>query len=416
MQSTNVRRGVVPLEAQRRGGHRRLRRAAIIAAVVFVTLAAAAHWRNTLAVRGSDLSRSVIGANNTVRIEAVYFRLDDRFKRLKYSIFGGGGGNPISPAAQRHVAAAPAASSAKPAAPAAATQAAPTAMAPDAAPAAIAPIYPHALSQGEGTWTTIQLAGALRTPYTAHHPIYTTFIRPDPQRPYATVTLAEFSAASIALHPVAGTSEPGVKTGIAGPGAIPSSVLDSGALLAAFNGGFRWQDGHYGMIVDGQTIAPMADGLATLATYRDGSFRIGTWGKDIGPSPNLVSARQNAILLIDHGAISSKIDAGGRTWGFIWYTSRNFFTTRSAIGLTADGRFVFAGGYETNARTLATALHQAGVVTAMQLDVNKPYTQMALYEAPQSLIQGFNLTDWMHQSPQGFFTGRARDFVYITIR
>ncbi|MHB8377645.1 MAG: hypothetical protein ACYDEB_11915, partial [Dehalococcoidia bacterium] len=107
---------------------------------------------------------------------------------------------------------------------------------------------------------------------------------------------------------------------------------------------------------------------------------------------------------------------GRPTRGLIWYTSRNFFTTRSAIGLTADGRFVFAGGYETNARTLATALHQAGVVTAMQLDVNKPYTQMALYEAPQSLIQGFNLTDWMHQSPQGFFTGRARDFVYMTIR
>ena len=420
MQSTNVRRGVITVgQGPRR--YRRARRIAIAAAVAFLMLAAALHWRNALAVRGSDLSRSVIGADNTVRLEAIYFRLNDRFKRLKYSVFGGGTGNPISTAAQRHTAASAAAStSAAPrhasAASAAGTAAAPTAAVPDAAPAPIAPIYPHTLSQGEGTWTKIQLAGGLRTPYTTQHPIYTTFIRPDPQRPYATVTLAEFSAASISLHPVAGTSEPGVSTGISGTGAIPSNVLDSGALLAAFNGGFRWQDGHYGMIVDGKTVAPMADGLATLATYRDGSFRIGTWGKDLGPSPDLVSARQNAILLIDHGAISSRIDAGGRTWGFIWYTSRNFFTTRSAIGVTADGRFVFAGGYETNARTLATALRRAGVQTAMQLDVNKPYTQMALYEAPHSYIQGFNLTDWMHQSSEGFFVGRARDFVYMTIR
>ncbi|HYM14171.1 MAG TPA: phosphodiester glycosidase family protein [Dehalococcoidia bacterium] len=415
MQSTSYRRRGVILPGTRGLPSRRWRRILLAGVIFLLLLGAAFHWRATIAVRGSDVSRQVIGTNNTLRLEALYFRADDAMTRLRYRLFGGGGGTPVSLAVQGHVAAngatVPRSLRIGPVAPAV-----PVAPVPDAPPAAVPPVYAHTPSQGEGVWQPITLAGALRAPFSALHPISTTYLRPDPARPYATVTLAEVSAASVSLHLVAGTSEPGTALGVSGTGAIPARVLDGGALIAAFNGGFRYQDGHYGMIVDGTTVSTMKDGLATIATYRDGSFRIGIWGADIVPSPDLVSARQNAIPLVDHGVISPQIDAGGTTWGFVWYTSKNFYTTRSAIGLTPDGRLVFAEGYQVNARTFATALQQAGLRVAMQLDINTPYTQLALYEAAANSIHGFNLTSWMGQDPQNFFSGRARDFGYVTIR
>ncbi len=398
---------------------RRTPRVILVLGALVLALALAAHWKDTLAVHGSDLGRRLIGAHNTVRIEAIYFKAEDTMARLKYRLFGGGGGSPVSgPVRQRELPAAgagsPPAATASPAA--VQVEPLPQPAAADTPPAPVPEIYPHAPSKGEGVWAALRLAGPLLTAYTARHPIFTTFVRPDAARPYATVTLAAFDAASISLHPVAGTQDPGGPLGVHGPGDIPASVLHGGALIAAFNGGFRWDDGRYGMIVDGRVITPMRDGLATLATYRDGSFRFGIWGSDVGPAPDLVSARQNGIFLIDHDAVSPKIDAGGETWGWVFYKSRQFYTARTAIGLTADGRFVFAAGHDVDARTLATAMQRAGVVTAMQLDINSPYSQMALYEDQLGTLRGFNLTDWMAASPAGFFAGRTRDFVYMTIR
>ncbi|MHB8375879.1 MAG: phosphodiester glycosidase family protein [Dehalococcoidia bacterium] len=399
---------------------RRTRRIAFVLGAVIVAVALAAHWRDALAVRGSDLSRRLIGAHNTVRIEAAYFRAEDAVTRLKYRLVGGGDESPVSGAVkQRELPASGAAPQrAVATAPAQEVVAAPPPQppAPDSPPPPVPALYPHTPSQGEGAWAPLALTGPLLTAYTTQHPVFTTFVRPDAARPYATVTLAAFDAASVSLHPVAGTEDPGGPLGVRGPGDIPESVRRGGAMIAAFNGCFRWDDGHYGMIVDGRVITPIRDGLATLATYRDGSFRIGTWGSDIVPTPDVVSVRQNGILLIDHGAISPKIDAGGETWGWVFYKSLNFYTARTAIGVTADGRFVFAAGNDVTARTLGLAMQRAGVVRAMQLDINRPYSQMALYEDKLGALRGFNLTDWMGAAPSGFFAGRTRDFVYMTIR
>ncbi|MDE3094791.1 MAG: phosphodiester glycosidase family protein [Chloroflexota bacterium] len=398
---------------------RRARRVILVLGALVLALALAARWKDTLAVHGSDLSRRLIGAHNTVRIEAIYFKAEDAMARLKYRLFGGGGGSPVSgPVLQREQPAAQAGSPSAAAAPSGGVQVEPLPRpaAPDAPPATVPVLYAHTASKGEGVWAPLRLTGPLLSVYTEKHPIFTTFVRPDAARPYATVTLAAFDAGSISLHPVAGTQDPGGPLGVRGPGDIPASVLRGGALIAAFNGGFRWDDGHYGMLVDGMEITPMRDGLATLASYRDGSFRFGIWGSDIVPAPDLVSARQNGIFLIDHGAVSPKIDAGGETWGWVFYKSRQFYTARTAIGLTADGRFVFAAGHDVDARTLALAMQRAGVVTAMQLDINSPYSQMALYEDQSGTLRGFNLADWMAAAPSGFFAGRVRDFVYMTIR
>jgi hypothetical protein len=406
---------VPPRDARQAARHalRVLRRTSLIVYVflaIGLGLAIAAYRSDTLAVRGSALSRRLIGSHNTVRLEAVYFRAEDAARRLEYR-FVGGSESPLSDAVQQRE---PSPAAAPPSRPLTIEPVGPPA--PDAPPASVPTLYSHTPSQGEGGWASVALAGPLLTGFTARHPVFTTFVRPDADRPYATVTLATFDAASVSLHLVAGTREPGGGLGVPGQGSIPGPIRESGTLIAAFNGGFGWDDGHYGMIVDGQVVVPMRDGLATLATYRDGSFHIGVWGRDVVPSFELVSARENAVLLLENGAISPEIDDGGGTWGWVFYKSLNFYTARSAIGFTADGRFVFAGGYSVNARTLSLALQRVGVVEAMQLDINSPYTQMALYEDAFGQLKGFNLANWMGAAPSTFFAGRARDFVYMTIR
>ena len=52
-------------------------------------------------------------------------------------------------------------------------------------------------------------------------------------------------------------------------------VADQSHLIAAFNGGFKAINGHYGMMVDGVTLLPPLPGFATLAIYRDGHVNIG---------------------------------------------------------------------------------------------------------------------------------------------
>jgi hypothetical protein len=147
-------------------------------ACVFLVIASgltiAAYSSDNLAVRGSALSRRLIGSHDTARIEAVYFNVEDRARRLKYRFFGGDGGSPLSDAVQHRepspITAAPSrAVTIEPVGP----------HPPDAPPPSISTLYPHAPSQGEGAWSSIALAGPLVTGFVARHPVFTTFVRPD---------------------------------------------------------------------------------------------------------------------------------------------------------------------------------------------------------------------------------------------
>ena len=45
--------------------------------------------RHKFSAQGADLSRRVIGDENTARVEAWYFRVDDRIAKTKYRLLGG---------------------------------------------------------------------------------------------------------------------------------------------------------------------------------------------------------------------------------------------------------------------------------------------------------------------------------------
>jgi phosphodiester glycosidase len=272
------------------------------------------------------------------------------------------------------------------------------------------PLTPNILSDsqvGEGVWTTRNMPlGDQSKP-----PLWHTFYRPDPDRPYARVDLVWIDLSQTELTLVQGTVEPRPVDGIRGTGQIPLAVQSSGKLLAAWNGGFLTLHGAYGMMVDRRIIAPPRDGFAVLAQYTDGHMRLGVWGRDVTMTPDLVSFRQNGPILIDHGMVNQDAFLN---WGKS--VSGETRIWRSGIGLTANGELIFGVGDALSAQTLGEALRQAGAVEAMQLDVNSWHVSFYTYALTPMGLVPTKLNAAIPGSLQTYLRPYDRDFMYLTLK
>lgn len=236
-------------------------------------------------------------------------------------------------------------------------------------------------------------------------------IRPDPQRPYAEVELIEIDPALLQIKMVPGTIEPRPTTGLIGSGVIPQA--DWPALVAGFNGGFAAMHGMYGMMVDRKVYLHPRDGIATLAVYEDGSLRMGTWGQDLVQTPDMVSFRQNCPPLIENGLITA--ETGKLTlWGLS--VANEVYLYRSGLGLTADGRLIYAAGKPLSAYTLARAMQAAGAVYAMQLDVDEFHVAFITYEWSAGKLTGKKLRNDMRGFDGLFLRPFQLDFFYLVRR
>lgn len=267
---------------------------------------------------------------------------------------------------------------------------------------------------GEGSWS---IAGL---PTTADDLLMArTFIRIDNSRPYANVTALVIDSRRIQLHMVGG-AETADMGGGKGPGRVPDADIPS--LLAVFNGGFQFSHADWGMYMDGIEYKPLKPGYATVAVFKDGSIKMGTWGQgDLTTrTDNMVAVRQNAMLLVDNGEVTNEVkntEANVELWGKITSTSSSFITYRSAIGLDKDGNLIIANGSALSALDLARGLWAAGAVVAMQLDINQVWTETGIAThysdgefrlAPlrDGIAAGYNFVD--PKNPQG------RDIMYVT--
>jgi hypothetical protein len=352
--------------------------------------------------RLAELSRSLIGDENTARVESWYFAAQDRFDRLKYSLFGGD----TNPFAEEETAEALPGEAMQPI----------DALVHQyiARPAPMPLPQTRALhdkpAEGEGVWTT---AGLPRS-----HPddalMAKTFIRPDTSRPYATVGVLLLDRRRIRLHMTGGTDDPGGDRGVRGPGVIPQE--QRGALLAAWNGGFRGPHGGYGMYADGRQYRPLRKGYASLVLLQDGSMRIGEWGRDVTWSPDIEAVRQNAVLLVENCQVSKRTQEGNDTWGYVQVNSAEFITWRSAVGLTANGDLLVAAGNSLSADSLARALLAAGACYAMQLDINTPYVLTSLFWPQEDgTVKATKFMESMADSAGRFLTVQKHDFMYVTL-
>ncbi|MFI5240396.1 MAG: phosphodiester glycosidase family protein [Candidatus Saccharimonadia bacterium] len=264
---------------------------------------------------------------------------------------------------------------------------------------------------GEGAWSLIDLPQFRSQPVMAR-----TFVRPDPNRSYAIVALVQMNSRFLQLHAVAGTQQPGGPIGHYGPGKIAESDQNSSQLVAAFNGGFQYKDGKYGMIVGQNTYVPLQENLATLSIYDNANPTISRYIPGSSASADILALRQNGPLIVDKGQVTQDTLTGGYSvWGLT--TTSSSFTWRSGIGITSSGNLVYAVGPSLSAETLAVSLKAAGAIEAMQLDINSFWVRFVMYQ-PKS-TGGYDyqsLLTAMQNGGYNYLHGYNKDFFYLTMK
>jgi hypothetical protein len=191
------------------------------------------------------------------------------------------------------------------------------------------------------------------------------------------VAMLSFDQRLVELRLHSGTVDAGGSGWRFGPAVLGSEL---GRLVAAFNGGFKFSTGAGGFESYGRIGAPLGNGLGSIVTYADGRTDIGPWNQGV-PAAGMpvASVRQNLTLLINNGTAAASVDCiscWGATLGGVTDPAR------SALGVTADGRLVWAGGEHLTPSALADALLGAHVVRAVELDINPEWVAGYLYGHP----------------------------------
>ena len=212
--------------------------------------------------------------------------------------------------------------------------------------------------------------------------------------------------ASFRLH--VGSSDPPVGSAPISPGSGAAIAADeSPLLLAAFNGGFNSSTGVGGFEVDSQVLVPLVAGIASLVIDADGSARVGVWGSTVPVAgEQVVSVRQNLPPLVSGGQPSPNVgdvSAWGATLG------GGTTVARSALGEDAQGNLLFAGGMSLQPTDLAAALVSSGAVTAMELDINPEWVQLAYAATPGGALNAG--IPGQNRPADQYQQGWSRDFI-----
>jgi Phosphodiester glycosidase len=238
------------------------------------------------------------------------------------------------------------------------------------------------------------------------------FLRPDAQHTSYLVGVAwlDQRLVKLVLHP--GFRVPG-DSGLSQPSQVPVSQRDS--LLATFNSGFTMMDANGGYWQGGKTAVPLRSGAASMVFYKDGHVDVVKWSA-AAPGPDVAAVRQNLGMLVDHGTISPDVNSTTtRTWGKT--VGNPTFVWRSALGIRKDGTLVFVVGASMSVHTLANIVHDAGAVRAMELDINKAWTNFITYSHPsKGVAVPHMLTKDEHPNPYRYLQPSSRDFVAVLSR
>jgi hypothetical protein len=166
---------------------------------------------------------------------------------------------------------------------------------------------------------------------------------------------------------------------------------------------------------DGQSVVPLRTGAASMVLYKDGHVDVVKWTGAM-PSPEVAAVRQNLSMLVEGGKISADIDstttnAWGKTVGnhtYVW---------RTALGIRKDGSLVFVVGNSMSVHTLANIVRDAGAVRAIELDINRAWTNFITYTHPgNGVAVPHMLTRDEQPNPYRYLQPSSRDFVAVLPR
>jgi hypothetical protein len=278
----------------------------------------------------------------------------------------------------------------------------------------IGPLFPSVAAKGDGRWVPVA------DPERAGEPprLYKTLIHPDQSRSWAELFVVAMDAHRVRVAAVAGRKEP-IATTTAGAaykrsGLVPERDRDD--LLAAFNGGFKTEHGQFGMRVDGVTLLPARRTACTVAAFKDGALKIGSW-KEIEPdAASTVFWRQGPPCMLENGVLHPGLASEtNASWSSA--VSGDTVIRRSALGLSRDGATIFMGiSNYTTARALALGMQHVGASDVVQLDVNWSYPHVVVFRRTKGgkpraelLFDGF-----VYQPLAYTVNGGERDYFYVT--
>lgn len=274
-------------------------------------------------------------------------------------------------------------------------------------PARLIAILPSAQRPGLLPWTPLVLVRGQVGAWISRVPARA--------EPGLSVTLVRFDQHLVRLALHAGSEDPG------GTGWRYGDLIgppEARTALAAFNSAFRPSYGAGGFMEDGRIGWPLQRGAAAVVIYEDGLADIGTWrGTVPAPGRAITAVRQNLSLLINQGRAPSTVDTCIKAcWGDPLHEQP--VVARSALGITAGGRLVWAAGETLSVRALADALVGAGVTRAMELDINPAWVAGYVYahHRPRAPLAPIPLVPGQVGVPGQFLAPYYRDFFSVLAR
>ncbi len=235
-------------------------------------------------------------------------------------------------------------------------------------PPRIRPVISPALP-GEGVW---------HSPFADSHgppPVLVTQFRSDPAYPELVAGVAWIRASTTHVRYIPGVSEPPVAVP-RGPTAGEVPTKDRRRLVATFNGGFRLGDAGEGFATNGHTWTPMVNGIGTFIQYADGRTDVIDWEHGHSIPSDVVFARQNLPLIINHGHLNPNL-SDGPEWGAT--VGNAIQVWRSGLGIDRHGNLLYAAANYQTVGSLARILKRAGAVRALELDINQDWITFITY-------------------------------------
>lgn len=287
---------------------------------------------------------------------------------------------------------------AAPAAAPAATGTVPSASKPVLAPSPLMPLFAPALA-GEGQWSPIARAGG-------QDAMWATSIRPLASAGGVVASMVVIDQTHLRAGLFNGAEQPGGtwKRG----NRVPASLQP--ALLAAMNGGFRFEHIKGGYKTEGVTVKPLRVGDATLAVGTDGRIAVGQLGRDLFDDGSWVSLRQDLVLIVDRG--QSQVQRGideGVWWGADY--GNKVYVPRSAVCELVDGRIAYTLVGNVDATQLAESLIALGCVKAIQMDINGTWPVFFTFTTgSDGTVAGHFLDRRMGGDPTRYLTGSTKEF------
>ncbi len=347
--------------------------------------------------------RAVIGVDNVARLEDFVYGLEDRYNRATR------GGE--KPKARWEVAAV--APSASGQGYSAGSQTSRPVLSPFR-PARVGPVHASWSAPGDGEWVAMEDP---RWPG-IDPPLYKTLLHPDKNRSWAELFVVAIDLRRVVVKPRLGTREPATNVKpepvLERSGRIPDK--DQARALAAFNGGFMTEHGHYGMMLDGKTVVTARDRACTIAMFRDGTLRVADFSHLKDSVRDMVWFRQTPNCMVEDRRLHRVLASGAeKHWGAT--LDGDTVIRRSAIGLDSTGKVLFVGiSNHTSARAIAEGMLHAGAVTVAQLDVNWSYPKFVLFRSPElgapmqavALAEGFEFREGEYLRDRSL-----RDFFYL---